>query len=82
MPSRAKKPRSEHRRSSGVGTSPVANKTTKTTAPVPVTSTAQSSTTPAEPQVSVLAPNITPIVKTVPKLSTTAGVVTVKQEPR
>jgi len=81
MPSRAKKPRSEHRRSSGVGTSPVANKTTKTTAPVPVTSTVQSSTTPAEPQVSVLAPNITPIVKTVPKLSTTAGVVTVKQEP-
>merc|ERR1740128_41126 len=81
MPSRAKKPRSEQRRASGIGTSPVANKTTKTTAPVPVTSTAQSSTTPAEPQVSVLAPNITPIVKTVPKLSTTAGVVTVKQEP-
>jgi len=82
MPSRAKKPRSEHRRSSGVGTSPVANKTTKVTASVPVISTAQSSGATAETQISVLAPNVTPIVKNAPKLSTTTGVVTVKQEPR
>ena len=82
MPSRAKKPRSDHRRSSGVGTSPVANKPTKVTAPIPVTSTAQSSSAAVEPQVSVLAPNISPIVKSVPKLNTTSGVVTVKQEPR
>jgi hypothetical protein len=93
MPSRVKKPRSEQRRSSGVGSSPASAKSTKTTVSVPIPATSPILPTPIAQQCSVpeiQIPPPTPVPATVPvtvlkstpvKLNN-SSLVTVRQEIR
>lgn len=93
MPSRVKKPRSEQRRSSGVGTSPASAKMTKTTVSVPIPATSPILPTPTAQPCSVPEIQIPPsipapvpvpvtVLKSTPVKLNNSSIVTVRQEIR
>lgn len=93
MPSRVKKPRSEQRRSSGVGTSPASAKITKTTVSVPIPATSPILPTPIAQPCSVPEIQIPPsipapvpvpvtVLKSTPVKLNNSSIVAVRQEIR